>query len=127
MRLKIKNFKQARKEVLWRVSIPIEGRVHTSSSKHNYQSHHSQKELLMNKLFKLSTFLLLLGAWFSPSSSVNAISSGTSVGCDPIYKNVQFAKTRIGDLCLFRGNWICAADVHPNPDCISGIGDLELG
>jgi len=81
----------------------------------------------MNKLFKLSTLTLLLGTWFSPTIPVSAVASNASIACDPIYKNVQFAKTRIGDLCLFRGNWICAADVHPNPDCIPETGDLNLG
>lgn len=81
----------------------------------------------MNKLFKYALFTLLLGAWMSPSAPVRAVGTGASLSCDPIYKNVQFAKTRIGDLCLFRGNWMCAADIHPNPECTPETDNLNLG
>jgi hypothetical protein len=46
--------------------------------------------------------------------------------CEPLYVNIKFAKTRIGDLCLFRGNWICAADMAPNPDCDKPQPKLDL-
>jgi len=85
----------------------------------------------MKNLFRMTfvTALLLgLTTQTAPVTAQVAPDSGVTT-CEPIYINIKFAKTRLGDMCLFRGSWMCEADMSSNPDCTKQEPqtDLEVG
>jgi hypothetical protein len=84
----------------------------------------------MRTLFKASLVTLFLAGWAATGTGANAQAVPTSDDqtCDPvIMTSVQYAKTRIGNLCLFRGNWVCYAEFAPNTECGKSQPDAGLG
>jgi hypothetical protein len=83
----------------------------------------------MKTLFKASLVTLILAGWAATGTGANAraISAADEGACDPILASVQYAKTRIGNLCLFKGNWVCYAEFTPNTDCGKLQSDAGFG
>ncbi len=83
----------------------------------------------MKTMFKASLVTLILAGWAATGTGANAQTLPTTDGqhCEPYVSSVQYAKTRIGNLCLFKGNWVCYAEFTPNKDCDKTQPDTSLG
>jgi hypothetical protein len=83
----------------------------------------------MKTIFKASLVTLFLAGWAATGTGANAMAlpSTDEHKCEPHVASVQYAKTRIGNLCLFKGNWVCYAEFTPNTDCDKSQPDAGLG
>jgi len=83
----------------------------------------------MKTLFKASLVTLILAGWAATGTGANAqdLTANEGQSCEPHLASVQYAKTRIGNLCLFKGNWVCYAEFTPNTDCGKSQPDASLG
>ena len=83
----------------------------------------------MKTLFKATLVTLVLAGWSASGTGANAQALPTTDGqtCEPVVSSVQYAKTRIGNLCLFKGNWICYAEFSPSTNCDKSQPDSDLG
>lgn len=83
----------------------------------------------MKTLYKATLVTLILAGWAATGTGANAqtVPSTGENNCEPYLASVQYAKTRIGNLCLFRGSWICQADYLPQQNCEKTQPDTNLG
>ncbi len=83
----------------------------------------------MRTLFKAAMVTLVLAGWSATGTGANAQPAPSSDGqtCDQVMTSVQYAKTRIGNLCLFRGNWVCYAEFTPSTECDKTQPDNGFG
>lgn len=83
----------------------------------------------MKTLYKATLVTLILAGWAATGTGANAQTVPTSKdsNCEPYVSSVQYAKTRIGNLCLFKGSWICYAEYTPQQNCEKSQPDTNLG
>lgn len=83
----------------------------------------------MKTLYKATLVALILGGWAATGTGANAqtVPSTDSSTCEPFMSKVDYAKTRIGSFCLFKGSWICYAEFTPQQNCEKTQPDANLG
>ena len=83
----------------------------------------------MKTVFKTSIATVLMAAWAATGTGVQAQGSSMpeNQSCEPILASVQYAKTRIGNFCLFKGSWVCYAEFTPDTNCDKAPSDTGLG
>lgn len=83
----------------------------------------------MKTIMRASLVTLILAGWAATGTGANAQALHPTDGqnCEPIVASVHYAKTRIGNLCLFRGSWVCYAEFTPNTDCGKSQPTADIG
>jgi len=73
--------------------------------------------LTMNAKTSLSIMTLLLMGLATPIQPSSAQTMDLENDCQIVEANIQYARTRIGNFCLFRGSWMCSVDLKREGNC----------